>query len=271
MMVELGREMARMKILHVCNVAGVATVIAKFMDRSCGTESHVIHRRESEKYGLTTYGEVVDCGSWRFALKCISESRKYDIIHVHDFDKLLPWLSKLCKKKPKIIHYHGSRIRNRWKERAKYYKHSSAILYSVRDVESSEMPHSAIFMPNPVDTGLFHQTPQCIKKPSSALSMLNSLDLAKAKEYAEMYGLKLTLQELGVPHEEMPNLLNKYECYIDVKTIGESTSKTGLEALTCGLRVINHNGELLEKLPEQHKPENVVTHLHELYNTLDEA
>lgn len=43
-----------MRILHVWNTAGVASVIAKFMDRLLGTKSLVVHRRAFDLFSVTT-------------------------------------------------------------------------------------------------------------------------------------------------------------------------------------------------------------------------
>jgi hypothetical protein len=64
-------EHIHMRVLHVCNTAGVASVIAKYMDRLFGTESLVVWRKVFDPYGLTTYGELWDCGAKEFALKCL--------------------------------------------------------------------------------------------------------------------------------------------------------------------------------------------------------
>lgn len=255
----------RMKVLHVCNIAGVASVIAKWMDKLYNTESHVIQRNALDKYGLTLYGELVNHNPWRFALSCLLRAREYDIVHIHGFEKMLRWMCTFYRL-PVIIHYHGTRIRRRWSEKRRYWKYATRILYSTKDVEGDDFPDNALHIPNPVDTDLFHPFPECDKQPNSALSMAKDLDVRKAQVYAKHYGLNLAIQDLCVPHIKMPELLNRYEYYIDSKTTGDSTSKTGLEALACGLKVIDYHRELIEKFPEQHKPESVVAQLYELYN-----
>ena len=256
-----------MKIFHVHNVAGVACVIAEFMDRMFGTESLVVMRKVFDKYGLMTYGEAWDCGAKVFTAKCLWFARKFDIVHVHDFDKLVPLLKLLYRSKPVVLHYHGSRIRKRWKERKKYWDKADVLLYSVKDVESENMPETAVWMPNPVDTELFKPL-NVNREPNSALSMDTYLDTEKALRYALEHGLKLTVKKADVPHRLMPSLLNRFEYYIDVKTTGFSMSKTALEALACGCKVINYHGKIVDKLPREHKPEHVVSELMEIYNKI---
>jgi hypothetical protein len=68
----------------------------------------------------------------------------------------------------------------------------------------------------------------------------------------------------------MPNFLKKYDIYIDIKIVNaqilESLSKTGLESLACGLKVLNYKLEYLDKLPEIHNPVKVVNKLQNIYN-----
>jgi glycosyltransferase involved in cell wall biosynthesis len=256
-----------MKNLYVCNTAGVGSVIAKYMDRLFGTKSLVVLRQVFDLYGFTTYGELWNCGATVFTLKCLLKARDFDIVHVNDFDKLINWLRKLYWRKPIVIHYHGDSIRGVWKEKQKYWKNADFVLYSVKDVENSNTPVNAVWLPNPVDTELFKPLGNK-RKPKSALSMDNLLDKEKASKFAKEYGLELTIQRMGVPYMEMPSLLNKFEFYIDAKTRGFSMSKTALEALACGTRVINCHGKVVDKLPEEHKPENVCKKLMEIYRSL---
>jgi len=266
----------KIKVLHVGNVAGVACVIAKFMDRMFGTESLVATRKVFDKYGLTTYGETWDCGSKVFTAKCLWLARKFDIVHVHDFDKLVPLLKLFYRSKPVVLHYHGSRIRGRWKERKKYWNKADVLLYSVKDVESENMPETAIWMPNPVDTSMFHPVPECLKKPNSALTFSHNADDLALKLAVEK-DLHLTINQRGVPYSEMPNLLSRFQYYIEVKRDregrvlgkGNSVSMIALQALACGLKVVKWDGKIMEKLPDIHKPENVVSKLVKIYNHLD--
>jgi len=256
-----------MKVFHVGDVAGVACVIAKYMDKMFGTESLVVTRKVFDKYSLMTYGEAWDCGSKVFTVKCLWLARKFDIVHVHDFDKFVPLLKFFYRCKPVVLHYHGSRIRGRWKERKKYWNKADVLLYSVKDVESENMPETAIWMPNPVDTEFFKPL-NVNREPNSALSIDTYLDKEKALQYALKHNLKLTVKKADIPYKLMPSLLNRFEYYIDVKTTGFSMSKTGLEALACGCKVINYHGEIVDRLPDEHKPEHVVSELMETYDKI---
>ena len=73
-------------------------------------------------------------------------------------------------------------------------------------------------------------------------------------------------------YAEIPNLLKKYDIYVDIKIVNdkiiESLSKTGLESLACGLKVLNYKLEYLDKLPQMHNPVNVVNQLESIYNKI---
>jgi len=263
-----------LKVLHVHNVAGVACVIAKFMDKMFNTESLVVTRKIFDKYGLMTYGEAWNCSAKVFALKVLLLSRKFDLIHVHDFDKIVPWLKRFYRK-PVILHYHGSRIRNRWKKRKKYWSKADVLLYSVKDVESENMPKNAIWMPNPVDTDMFHPVPECLKKPNSALTFSRNADDLALKLAIEK-DLHLTINRNKILYSEMPTLLSRFQFYIEVKRDregqvlgkGNSVSMIALQALACGTKVVKWDGKIIEKLPDIHKPEHVVSELMEIYSRL---
>ncbi|MBS7612499.1 hypothetical protein KEJ27_09945 [Candidatus Bathyarchaeota archaeon] len=258
-----------MRILHVWNTAGVGSIIAKYMDRIYGTESWVVMRKSFDKFGFTIYGECWDCSAEMFALRCLLLSRKFDIVHIHAFDRFVPYLKLLYPSKPAILHYHGTDIRNRWLLRQKYWSKADAILYSTPDLLDDETPKNTIYVyiPNPVDTGMFHPYPESKRKPNSALAFDYYLDVNKAYSYAQRYGISLEILERNIPYRELPKKLSEYEYYID-KTEIPSLSKTALEALACGLKVIRWDGEIVDGLPEEHKPEKVVQKIWGIYQRL---
>lgn len=255
-----------MRILHIGNTAGVASVIAKFMDRMFDTKSLVVMRKVFDKYGLMIYGEAWDCGAKVFAFKCFLLARKFDIVHVHDFDKIVPLLKFFYSNKPVVLHYHGSRIRNRWEERRKFWSKADVVFVSTSDLLEGALDH-AIYVPNPVDTDLFYPKTNCNRKPKSALAFRYHLDEKKAINYAKKYGLQLAFLERNIPYKEMPKILNQYEYYVD-RTEISSLSKTALEALACGCKVINWKGEVVYGLPSKYYPRYVVEKVWELYGGL---
>lgn len=264
--------MKKLKILHVWNTAGVASIIAKYMDRLYGTESLVIHRAAFDPYGFTTYGELWNCGAKSFALKSLLIAKNYDIVHVHYFDRIVPYLRFLYPKKPIILQYWGDDIRGKWPLRRKYWEKADVVVYSAPELLGEGAPESAIYIPCPVDTEIFYPRP--IKpKPRSAFHIsYNADDIAR--EYAERYNLELTIYDRKrngpISHLKLPEILCQYEYYIDVKRsfgkLIQSIGKTGREALACGLKVITWEGKIMEGLPKENHPEFVVGKIYSVYN-----
>lgn len=256
-----------MRILHVWNTAGVASTIAKFMDRIHGTSSTVMYRRVFDKFGYTVYGELLDCGAKEFVIRALLRSLRFDIVHIHSLDNLVPLFRLLNPRKPIVLHYHGSEIRGKWAFKKRFWNVPNVtVLVSTPDLLVGAPDH-AIYLPNPVDTDIFHPNQGVVRKPRSALAFRCFIDEAKVRMYAEKHGLELTVLERNYPFLDMPRLLSSYEYFID-KTELSSLSKTALEALACGTKVIRWDGEVVTQLPEEHRPENVVKKLYEIYSRL---
>ena len=70
----------------------------------------------------------------------------------------------------------------------------------------------------------------------------------------------------------MPTLIENYGTYVDLRFEGgnliQAYSKTALECLGAGLRVLGPTLEYEYKLPEIHKGENVSTAVMEIYKNL---
>lgn len=255
-------------VLHIWNTAGVASVIAKFQKKILGWNTWVIMRGKYDKYGLTTYGEIINTDKIRFILKALVLARKYDIIHVHDLDRLIPVLKTIYNKKI-ILHYHGSRIRGRWSERKKYWGKADLVLVSTPDLLENA-PNDIIYLPNPVDTQLFKPMLRFRKRNTALYIYRHQLneDIEWPKKIAEKMGWDLTIidrEKNPIPYREMPQILNRYEYFIDRKHI-PSLSKTALEALACGVKVVRWDEKIVSELPIEHSPKYVVFKLKELYD-----
>ncbi|MDG6938157.1 MAG: glycosyltransferase [Nitrososphaerota archaeon] len=105
-----------LRVLHVWNTAGVASVIAKFADRAFHSESTVITRKAADRTGLTTYGTAYGDGAARFFLRALRMSGGADVVHVHSLDRVVPWIKRLHRV-PVVMHYHGTDIEGRWPEK----------------------------------------------------------------------------------------------------------------------------------------------------------
>ena len=245
-------------------------MIAKFSDRGFGTRSTVITRKAADRVGLTSYGTAYGDGALIFFARALEMARGADLVHVHSLDRIVPWLKKLYGK-PVVMHYHGTDIEGRWKKKEGRWRRADFIAVSTPNLLEGG-PSSAVWVPNPVDTDLFkrHDTPS---DPRSAVSFRYGMD-HEAETAATKLGLTLTwLDRWSVPHSKMPETLSRFAYYIDMRRPpahleARSVGKAALEALACGLRVVNWEGKLIEGLPAENEPLNVASRWNETYAKL---
>ena len=192
-----------MKILHVWNVSGVSSVIAKHMDRNCGTKSQVVMRKAFDKFDFTaTYGESWDVGARTFVLKALIEARKYDLVHVHSLDRIVPYLKTLYPSKPVVLHYHGVGQTELWSKSESRWRRADSILIFGSDQLKNAPPNVQV-SETPVDTDLFHPLAER-PVPGTALTIKFGED-ELAEKLAREHNLKLTIHDSQVesdkPHE----------------------------------------------------------------------
>ena len=256
-----------LKILHVWNTAGVASVIAKFTDRGFGTESTVITRRGADRVGLTNYGTAFDDGPAHFFLRALWRARGADIVHVHSLDRMVPWVKRLFGK-PVVMHYHGTDIEGRWEEKRGRWERADYLAVSTPNLLEGG-PGSAVHMPNPVDTDIFKPGP-ADRDPGSALAFRYGMDDESA-ELAKKMGLNLTMVDrFAVPHDKMAELLSKYSYFIDLRRppgrpVARSVGRAALEALASGTKVVDWSGRVIDELPPENRPTAVAARWHEVY------
>jgi len=213
--------------------------------------------------------------SFFFYLKVGSKARNYDILHIHS-----SWFTVFFTPfKAKIIEFHGDDCRSNpslypWLKRlvTRWFIRFYSIFYTIyvstpdllRDVPNSE------WLPNPVDPEHFRRRQE--PEPNSALYMHNWYeDGSHAQEIAAKLGLKLTVFDRTfpacqwIPHPQFPAFLSKFEYFIDRKEI-PSHSKTGLEALAMGLKVIRGwDDKIVQDLDPKHLPEIVAAKTIQIY------
>jgi glycosyltransferase involved in cell wall biosynthesis len=260
-----------MRVLNIWDTAGIASILAKYIHKLYNVETKVITRASSNPFNIPIYGDTHTGSAKKFVLKSILLARKYDIIHVHDLDIVIPIL-KLYRK-PIIIHYHGTSIRNRWKERVKFWSKANTIIVSSKDLLEGA-PNDTIYLPNPVDTEFFSYKGSRVNGTAFHISYYAD---EEAKSIAKEFNLTLTIHDRRkdpINYLDMPYILSKYEYYIDIKRerqdskILEASSKTALEALACNCKVITWNKSILKELPHEHKPEVAAKRLLDVYYSL---
>ncbi len=260
-----------MRVLHVWNTAGVASILAKHQRKLLNWDTWVIYRRKYDRYGFTVYGELSNLPSILFYLKTLIKAVKFNVIHIHDIDRIIPFLRSVYGSKKIIIHYHGSSIRGRWREKEKYWSKADMVFVSTKDLyEEAPSKASVYYIPNPVDTDIFKPI-KMRKVRKGALFIYDESpklreSLNWARTIASKYGLKLYIHyrnRTPIPYTYLPIFLNKFEYFID-HTWVPALSKTALEALACGLNVIRWDNKVISGLPHENKPEYPVRLIAEL-------
>lgn len=247
-----------MKILYVYDVAANACQYAKWMRRA-GHEAWVINQANHfgymQMYGETYIPDLDEC--WRVIRKVAPE---YDILHLMTAYQNLPQLYPFHK--PTVIQYVGTEI---VVAHQPMRKHTTKFAKEVVINEYlAQYAPDAVHIPYGADTDYFKPS----DKPGSGYLTFD-MDYIEKEKGRE--GLEFKLAARNLTYAQMPEALRQYEGYIDIKFdknykgILPALSKTGVEALACGLRVMNWKREWLQGLPQERTPEAITKQLIELY------
>ena len=157
-------------------------------------------------------------------------------------------------------------------------KLANEILVSTPDLLSL-LPY-AKYLPNPVDVDHFSKDDTTHNKVNKNNALIIKTEIGnseKVLEYCKKNNINLKIDVFDrtkspLLYEEIPNFLKKYNIYVDIRIVNdkilENFSKTALESLACGLKVLNYKLEYIDKLPEMHNPINVVNQLENIYNKI---
>ncbi len=274
-----------LKIMHLWNTAGVGGLIARYMDRMMGTQSQSYMWDRWDPFGFGTEKTInykTILGNRFGKLKVptlVRTARHYDIIHNHGLDGLIPWLKFIYPRKKIILHYHGTRIRGKWDQKKHLWRWADHILVSTPDLLEGA-PVGAFYIPNLMDWDVIDELKsQRNERDPRAFTVSRWTDY-EAEEIARSHGLDLTIHDrVAAPlsHRVFLEKLSQFTHYIDIKRdfysvpgsdiVLRAHSLTGLEAMGLGLTVYNWLGEESEHDIENHRPENVIPLLWELYNS----
>jgi hypothetical protein len=290
-------------VLHIWDQAGVAFILAKFQQMN-GNESKVIRVKNADKYGIDEfykeYGLFVT--TEELVYKSIEEARRADVIHIHSLPEMVINIRNTYgESKVIILHYHGTDIRGFSGDNSRVFSlgnilkpknivgkirkrhlHIKAQRLADRVIVSTpdliRLVKGSIFLPNPIDTDHFNK--KMIKERSVDVYegvLVNSevTNVELAMNYCKHKKINLNVNiydrtKNPIYYKDVPNFLKKYDVYIDLRFVDrkllKNLSKTALEALACGLRVLNYNLEFVDNLPSEHCPTNVVTILSSIYS-----
>lgn len=273
------KDKDKLKVLHIWNVAGVSNTLA-LEQRKLGVHSDIIARLDLDRFQF--YKVHRECfialptSFFKFYVQSLFVSRQYDIIHVHWYDWILPYLRFLYRKKRIIIHYHGSDIRYKLEEKRKKFKHADFVAVSTSDL-LDHIPEAS-YIPNPVDLQHFTRKKDFEKNTALTFQSYNRFEktVDLAEEEAKKRGLLMTIvkrEEKIISYPEMPRFLETYEHYIDVRQepikdkLLDTLSLTALQSLALGSKVIFQN-QILDEFPLEHDPTSVADKWIEIYTTL---
>lgn len=254
-MIKRIEEKENMKILHIWDVVGVATILAKYQ-RRLGHEAEVIMRDGLDAFKIHKfYSPKLFKGSalnfYRFAIK---EAKKFDIVHINSLTKVVLFI-----RKPKVLHFHGSDIADpKFSGRIENYiatKLVDKVLLSTPDL--LRFIPTAEWLPNPVDTDHFYS-----RQPKKDFT--NKKLTFKFANYPHAYTLEGTNET--IPYEDMPDYLLSKTHYVD--TCAPALCKTSFEALACGIPVIWNGLKIQPPCPKEHEGLNVAKRTIEIYEEL---
>ena len=278
-----------LKIIHIWNTAGIGGLIARYMDRMKGTDSVCYMWNKWDPFDMGTEKTIVYATAFGDRVGKIKvpflalTARHFDVIHNHGLDGLTPWLRLLYPKKKIILHYHGTRIRGKWDQKKKLWRHADRIIVSTPDLLDGA-PVGVLYVPNLMDWDTIDRLKERHGKgigmaaENSALTVSRWAD-DEAQAIADAHGLRLVFwdrERAPLDHKQFLDYVSRFSAYIDIKRdfltgpgtdqILEAHSLTGLEAMGLGLTVLNWRGEESEIDISNHRPENVIPILWELYN-----
>lgn len=135
----------------------------------------------------------------------------------------------------------------------------------------------ALYIPNPIDTDHFIPNNPKNKTVSDkeALTMdTEATDCKLTMQYCKENDIRLNIDVYDrakhpIMYSDMPGFLKRYSVYVDIRYVNglllANLSKTALEALGCGLKVLNYRLQYQDNLPVEHHPLNVVSRIQSLY------
>lgn len=217
------------------------------------------------------------------------------VLHYHGTDirglrnQKLPHRSRISDTAIRLIYLYR-RIRNtillKKRIHSKVQSLSDLIIVSTPDLLqylSTKGRMRRIYLPNPVDSDLFN--PSIIPSLNSnenhqaeAVTMDTEVtNMAWVNNYLKANNINFNIDvydriKYPLMYSELPGFLRRYKIYVDIRYVDgkilNNLSKTGLEALACGLDVLDFDLKFRHGLPKEHCPLTAVTKLSEEYAQL---
>jgi glycosyltransferase involved in cell wall biosynthesis len=217
------------------------------------------------------------------------------VLHYHGTDirglknQKLPHRSRISDTAIRLIYLYR-RIRNavllKKRIHSKVQSLSDLIIVSTPDLlqyVSAKRGIKKIYLPNPVDSDLFN--PGIIPSVNSSDSLqadavtmdTEVTNMSWVQNYLKKNNINFDIDVYDrikhpLMYSELPRFLKRYKIYVDIRHVDgkilPNLSKTGLEALACGLDVLDFDLKFRRGLPIEHCPLTAVSKLSEEYTQL---
>jgi hypothetical protein len=276
------KKIKKINVLHLFEMAAGPSIQTYFYKKFGYGESWVLSK--NRKHSVVDYYEIIE----KFpkirdviinALRRCDDS--VDIVFIHGSEFAVP-IFKIFTKKKVILQYHGSDINMKSRSKNPFRiicrSMSDAIIYNQKSHLKNIITIGHVkkeYHPNAVDTDLFKPS-NVIKNGCVGLvsDNLNREDTLKTLKNFENITI-IDKNENEISYENMPEFLNQYYTFIDYKKTNfgmelTALSRTALEALACGCKVY-HNNQIIDELPNEHKPEIVIKKLYLLFDSILEG
>lgn len=240
-----------------------------------------------------------------FTKICIQEAEKADVIHIHGKIEMVFRLRRRFGESKKIIlEYLGTDIRGLTKpkevstglslgiliissfvrklrgqelstDQIHYYAQmlADAVLVSTPDLLT--LIYKGEYIPIPVDLQHFKSNEVSKEKFNKVLTInTEAIDIQRAISYCKENSINLDIEiydriRSPILYTDMPSFLKKYEVYIDIRFVKETLlanlSSTALQALACGLSVLDFRLQYVKTFPIEHDPVHIVSKLFSIY------
>ena len=287
-----------MYVVHIGNIGAQSAFTAHHMKQ---VRHRIIALKQLDPFDITSRyvrdptAHITNKVAWVMAIWRLT--RTADIVHAKGivYKRGRHIAMRYAFRRPYVLNYHGSEVRNHLPERrAIYEKGASAILVSTPDLLQYKYAQTPTHVPSMIDEDLFSRrlVPAngrglCLLKPNQ--NFTDTIQILRDTGYGDIdwtfvrrhphplhpHDLRDGVVHRVRPYVEMPDWMASYEYFADISMDGDirmdARSATGLQAVSVGCKVIDLYGNLINKVPDAHRPENVCAKLYKVYRNIVES
>jgi hypothetical protein len=153
------------------------------------------------------------------------------------------------------------------------------VILATPDLKDEITKANPIVVNNPVDTEHFIKSSENRAHSNEAFFTFSTESTSNTKwiiNHCKNNGIK-DLQVIDrtkhpISYSDMPSFLQEFSTYVDVRYVNDkilhNLSKTALESLASGLKVIDYELKYKFDLPEEHEPTNVTNKIENIYQEI---